>query len=132
MFQEVVKHSRKVGHMIILYNLVIYVCFPVDIKTSLQRRNVEKSDDFAKTTLLQRLFAKTTLFTTPQSLHETLQRRCFCNIFGRFHRNYVAASERHQLATRRNKFVTTSVRLLGSCNKVLLYTSSIKDMAQPY
>ena len=61
MFQEVVKHSRKVGHMIILYNFVIYVCFPVDIKTSLQRRNVEKSDDFAKTTLLQRLFAKTTL-----------------------------------------------------------------------
>ena len=62
--------------------------------TSLWRRHIvamETSDDVAKTTSLQRLIIT--------SLHETLQRRRFCNVIRRFHRNYMATSEWRWIAT---------------------------------
>ena len=52
---------------------------------------VKSSDEVAKTMSLQRLIMT--------SLHEMLQRRRFCNVVQRFHRNYMAASEQRWIVT---------------------------------
>ena len=52
---------------------------------------MKTSNDVAKTTSLRRL-----IMTSP---NETLQQHRFCNVVRRFHRNYIATSERRWVAT---------------------------------
>ena len=47
------------------------------------------------------------------SLNKTLQRRRFCNVVRRFHRNYMATSERRWIAT-----------LQQRCNDVIVSTGT--------
>ena len=73
-----------------------------DVVTTLLRRHyplllwrrhivaMEMSDDVAKTKSLKRLIKR--------RHNETLQWRRFCNVFWRFHRNYMATSARRRIA----------------------------------
>ena len=72
---------------------------------------METSDDVVKTTSLQRLIMT--------SLNETLQRRHFCNVIRRFHRNYMATSERRRIATSQQR-----------CNNVIVPARKVLEL--PY
>ena len=71
---------------------------------------METSDNVARMTLLQHLIMT--------SSNQTLQRRCFCNVIWCFHGNYMATSERRQIALR-NNVVTTLLCLLGLSSIVI-------------
>ena len=57
---------------------------------------METLDGLAKTTSLQRLIMG--------SVNETLQRRRFSNVVRRFHRNYMAMSERRWIAISQQRY----------------------------
>ena len=67
---------------------------------------MEMSDNVAKTTSLQHLIM--------MSLYKTMQPRRFCNAARRFQGNYMATSERRQIAT-----------LQQRCNDVIISTGKL-------